>query len=697
MTIRSPGVWTFRVVHADTGTAAAGVPVTLLDDDGNPLGHWVSDPDGLVEIPRRGVARVRLRVGLRTEDPRVLSATELQRDVIELPAPQGGLPVIRPRSGDEGVRPRIVAAAGEEAELDLPPQVLQFRRLGVLASQPRVTVRDRAGLAADLPDPVATAGIPPVDFFSVAVNYPAPVRYGAIIELEQRWRPLGYVLGDLLYSVALAPGDEARVAVLDGRRRDRLADRPLGSEDVAGEVWSPEQPLRELARLVGARALVGILGSESTAVPLEPFTLAPGPAGQQDGTIRRAASDTTRYLSDRSVRVGNFVRFRRAFGVAEVAPGMRRPGAIRHLRNTQDRRTMTFQYFETLQRYRVTARVEAVRPAILVPFRMPNLAAPQAVRQYGYLLRRALLDETLLPELDRLLRGGEGVASDEPVSEAITELRLVAHVAPGDRALDLWQAACYLHLNGARYAIHFTPAEPPAGGVSSASIPRTTRWLGTLRAVGEREERLRFPAQLSLENTSLADLVFQALHVEGRVGDSWNRLLTFTDLVLTADSRMQLMGLGAPGDVQGTAVGFSRLSAHIAANLPYYSAAVIAGGDPSLRYLALSRISDGAGNTIADIIENVVVGVAGNYVAFPLRSAAFCPPDLQSMLGRFDEQRSVPSEEVVVTVPTPGVWLKTQVGDPLDEESSAGAEWAKPLGAGDPSSPRPPERNAALH
>src|ERR1041385_7178633 len=62
-------VWVFRIVHQDTGKPAQGVPVTVLDRAGNAAGHWVSDADGLVAVPRRDISKLRLRVGLRSEDP----------------------------------------------------------------------------------------------------------------------------------------------------------------------------------------------------------------------------------------------------------------------------------------------------------------------------------------------------------------------------------------------------------------------------------------------------------------------------------------------------------------------------------------------------------------------------------------------------------------------------------------------------
>src|SRR5881396_3156642 len=66
MTTGANDVWVFRIVHQDTGKPAPGVPVTVLDRAGNAEGHWVSDADGTVAIPRRETLKLRIRVGLRS-------------------------------------------------------------------------------------------------------------------------------------------------------------------------------------------------------------------------------------------------------------------------------------------------------------------------------------------------------------------------------------------------------------------------------------------------------------------------------------------------------------------------------------------------------------------------------------------------------------------------------------------------------
>src|SRR5205814_10226949 len=80
-------VWVFRIVHQDTGKPAQGVPVTVLDKSGNPAGYWVSEADGTVTIPRRDVVKLRLRVGLRNEQPLELATATLGEGPIDLAAP----------------------------------------------------------------------------------------------------------------------------------------------------------------------------------------------------------------------------------------------------------------------------------------------------------------------------------------------------------------------------------------------------------------------------------------------------------------------------------------------------------------------------------------------------------------------------------------------------------------------------------
>ena len=52
----------------------------------------------------------------------------------------------------------------------------------------------------------------------------ASVAHGHLLHFKQEWRPDGYSIGDLMYSLPLAPGQKKQIAVLDWERRESAAN-----------------------------------------------------------------------------------------------------------------------------------------------------------------------------------------------------------------------------------------------------------------------------------------------------------------------------------------------------------------------------------------------------------------------------------------------------------------------------------------
>jgi hypothetical protein len=126
------------------------------------------------------------------------------------------------------------------------------------------------------------------------------------------------------------------------------------------------------------------------------------------------------------------------------------------------------------------------------------------------------------------------------------------------------------------------------------------------------------------------------------------------DRTLAADVDQVLGG-------EPSAVAEQRLYAHIAAHLPYYSATIIAAGDPAERFFALAKLRDPRGRPLTDVIENVVAGRVGNYVAFQLRSDDFTTPEWRASLRAAAKGPARASQEITVTLPIPGVWLRSEL------------------------------------
>jgi len=330
------------------------------------------------------------------------------------------------------------------------------------------------------------------------------VRYGVLFDLDLVWQSLGAQAGDTLYSVSLGPGEEVKLAISDGRWRKKPDAR--------------ERSLQIVAKMVGARQL----GDTLDAVPLEPCVSSDLPG---------AAVDTVRLLAERTLQMCESLR-RRPLGVTELEGDKHAGTSVRTLRNMRSEGVLTYHFVEPVERYRVIVRTPRLRPALLVPFRLPNIATRAVVRRFGYAVRRSLLDRALAADVDQVLG----------------------------------------------------PDEPPAA-------------------------------------------------VEQRV------------------------------------------YAHIAAHLPYYSATIIAAGDPAERFFALAKLRDPRGRPLTDVIENVVVGRVGNYVAFQLRSDDFTTPEWRAALAAAAKGPARASQEITLTLPIPGVWLRSELFPAqVAAERDAGAE-----------------------
>jgi hypothetical protein len=424
---------------------------------------------------------------LRNEDPIELLTATLGSSVTDLAAPSWVPLVAAPA---ERAAPPAPRAAEPH---DVPGHVLYFQRLAMFAERgPRPPTHERQG---------------PADFFALPTDELGALRYGLLIEVEELWQSLGVLWGELLYSISLTPGDEARLAVLDGRWRREVEGR--------------ERPVQILARMVGSSMLGDLVTALRPELQLDPFTLS-------EPDLQGAAADSMQLIRERTERMSHALR-RRPLGVVDAHAEGPDTAAVRTVRNTTRDRVVTFHFFEPLERFRVVMRSPRVRPAIFVPFRLPNAATPEVVRRFGYIFRRTLLDRGLLPDLERVLSSRD------------------AGAAAGDRLLE-----------------------------------------------------------------------------------------------------------------------------HIAANLLYYSTAIITAGDPAARYVALSRLRDPSGAPLTDIVENTVLGRIGNAIALPLRAIESLPPEWREPLAAYATRPPRLSEEFTVTIPHPGVWVTAQPHEPMQEAAAEG-------------------------
>jgi len=362
--------WTFRIVDQDTGAALSGVPVTVLDAANRSAGFWVSDADGVVQIPKHDGNRLRLRVGLRSEDTIELDARSLPDEPVPLAAPKGLSAAEEAPQATERTAPGLPASASASAAS--AGQVIRYTRIGIAPEDAELITA---------PDEAAAGGV---------------MRYGVIYELEQVWQSLGTEAGDVIYSVSVGPGDEAKLAIADNRWRRKSATR--------------DRALFIVPRMVAAWAV----GDGVDAAPLEPLVVT---------DVAASAGETVHFLASRTLRAAESLR-RRPITVTEEEDASGH-AVTRTVRNTRADGVLTYHVIEPVARYRVIERAPRARPALLVPFRLPNLATRDVVRRFGYAIRRALLDRSLHGDLEAVLGSG---APDPAVEQRILD-HIAAHLS----------------------------------------------------------------------------------------------------------------------------------------------------------------------------------------------------------------------------------------------------------------------------
>lgn len=494
------------------------------------------------------------------------------------------------------------------------------------------------------------------------------LRYGAVVEYRQEWWERASTLGDLLYSVPLAPCEQVKLAVLDWRRRDfAVQQTTLDENHFQDSTITRTQNIDESLRLWSDKNLDATTESGAIGVTIGPVSGGYGKTFSNVNEVVNATSDATRDVNDTITQVTNTVRNTRSFSIAEVTQEEESTVTTRVISNHNHSHTLTFQYYEVLQVFLLRTRVNQIRPVLFVPFGIKQFTSTD-LATHGYVLRRALLDPTLAPVLDEYLGAlppraaspqapgmpalpaAPGDTGDEPAEDddTVTALRLSGVTdATGIGSVTL-------RVNGVDIPANWTgPFEFLSGAVTGMHLSGIERAGFRVNGSG-----------LFNQPAVIYDVVLQA-----EVAGTWRTLAYWDRVDVPANETPTFVrlvsGVARPPVVTPTTTEpeLTRLLAHLNAYAAYYTTALVAGGDPGLRYLMLSLYRDDAGNALADIVDNTVVASVGNHLAFPLRSLEHLPAELRAGIESADQLMPAgTTDERIVTLPTPGIFAESQLG-----------------------------------
>ena len=248
----------------------------------------------------------------------------------------------------------------------------------------------------------------------------ASVAIGHILHYRQVWRADGYSLGDLLYSLPLAPGQKRRIAFLDWTREEQATRQEMLEEEEQLSAFLERD--RDVLEIVNSNLREEIDGSSSSKVwgggggigggfIGSGWGIFGGFAGGGGGSETTSRQDASRELSaqslqqlrDRTSQRASSLRDLRSTVVQTLAQNERVRAQTEVVANYNHCHALTIEYFEILRHFQVSHELFDVTECLFVPMPMSFFDAPKALR-WREALSGALLDRSLLPAFDSAQR-----------------------------------------------------------------------------------------------------------------------------------------------------------------------------------------------------------------------------------------------------------------------------------------------------
>jgi hypothetical protein len=259
-------------------------------------------------------------------------------------------------------------------------------------------------------------------------NQATTVAHGHILTMKQVWRADGYSLGDLLYSMALAPGQQKLVSLLDWERREATArtERRISTEALAADL-SHDRDISDIVRSAlhehmdahseaSTSAVGGALGGFIGPVV---FGAAGGVSNASSTANQASARDVSatalNQARDRTLQSASAVRGQRTTVVQTARQGESVQAQTEAIANYNHCHALTIEYFEVLRHFQVSQELAGVQECLFIPFEISPFTQEKALRWRHILQDRvvyfggAVLN--VRPKYDALARVAENWAN----------------------------------------------------------------------------------------------------------------------------------------------------------------------------------------------------------------------------------------------------------------------------------------------
>ncbi len=481
---------------------------------------------------------------------------------------------------------------------------------------------------------------------------------GTVNLYRQGWYPAGRGLGELLYSLALAPCEQINLAFIDWSRTERDTRHDTSTEK---ELLEHEmQHDRSISEVVDSVLTEHQSGSSSSggggaSLDLGIFSIGGGGGTTSSSTSGRRAlhASTLQNISDEVVQRSSALRSQRSTVVTTSSQHESERIQTRTVHNHNRNHAMTVQYFQVLSHYIVKNELIEEKPVVLVPYLIdedifdnipsfakfvlsPSRRITRFLIRYEHLLRRIVPQkfQAAFDSLNRLMHCGDVYSIEQPYATfSRWNIRL-------DKA---WRAGLTLSIETkSGQSVKLTPR----GGnkpVDFVSDPVRADDIDGIRIGFDpvtAAQAVGNTGIFGLLGDSVSDLLEKTLNhkisgiqISARTDRSRfvpqpqsfrlevaqpDKTLTSEDPFVVADITPPTVSFeGYRGREHEDYCRLKQLIAFIQTNPMRIMRLIWRYEDPDRRALRLDRFVF-QGNSLLDSIVNRPVGILGNYVAFEL-------------------------------------------------------------------------------
>ncbi|MGH3693624.1 MAG: hypothetical protein ACRDRX_06445 [Pseudonocardiaceae bacterium] len=366
-------------------------------------------------VPNRAIEEFAYFQVVRTSEPRVTGLTlnarstvppELLTDLLGVSIAAQALGLARPTVVEMQTTDLTldVYAARSLVRTDRPPSVAEIARASWLSEVSFTKDLIDAGLRTVTGRTVLDANHP-IDWDDTPTVYLAlDLGYGHLLQFREVWRADGYSLGNLLYSLPLAPGQRRQMAIVDWDRRTSSArEERLESEEHLDALLTRDRDVLEIVGTdlheeiaAGSRNTTwGAAGGIGAGFIGSGFGIFGGVAGGASGSsssswqdaARTFSADSMQQLRDRVSQRSSALRSQRSSVVQSVSQGETVRAETEFVANYNRCHAQTIQYFEVLRHFLVTHELADARECLFVPLPMTPFDRAKALRWREVLTR----------------------------------------------------------------------------------------------------------------------------------------------------------------------------------------------------------------------------------------------------------------------------------------------------------------------